>query len=514
MNRLLVSACLSLLICCSSVVSAELSVASLFSDHMVMQRGQPFKIWGWAEPGTQVSVTINAESVSATASATGRWSATVDPPATAGPHTMKVSSDESSIEIADILVGEVWLCSGQSNMAMTVNRAKDYEAERGTADLPQIRMFKVSSGHALTPQDKCAGTWTVCSPDTVGGFSATAYFFGRRLHKDLDVPIGLINSSVGGTSVESWTSLSAQSKVAAIRPRLEAWQQSDGEFDEQKAQAAFAKAMQRWTKNAKAARDAGNKPPRKPKLAARPRQDRNYPSNLFNGKIHPLIGFSIRGAVWYQGENSSGRGFAHLYGRQLTTLIRDWRQRWASDFPFAWVQLPNYRAAQKEPVETNGWTLVQEGMLKTLDEPATGMAITLDVGEARDIHPKDKQSVGFRLAQWALASVYGADLIPMGPVYREHAITDGRVTIAFDHAQGLTSATDTVKGFAICGADRKFVWADARIDGDKVIVSSPDVPQPVSVRYAWAANPIFSLYNEAGIPASPFRTDDWDEQGQ
>lgn len=514
MNRLSVSTCLCLLLGLSSAAAADLSIASLFSDHMVIQREQPLKVWGWATPGDQVRVMIGAENATATTSADGRWSVTMNPPATVGPHTMKVSSEDSSIEIADILVGEVWLCSGQSNMAMTVNRARDYEQERRAAELPRIRMFKVNSGHALTPQDKCAGAWAVCSPDTVGGFSATAFFFGRRLHAELDVPIGLINSSVGGTSVESWTSMTAQSQVPEIGPRLQAWRQSDQEYDEQAAQATFDRAMQRWTKNAKAAREAGNKPPRKPKLAARPRQDRNYPANLFNGKIHPLIGFSIRGAVWYQGENSSGRGFAHLYGPQLTTLIRDWRARWGRDFPFAWVQLPNYRAAQQEPAETNGWTLVQEGMLKTLAEPDTGMAITLDVGEARDIHPKDKQSVGFRLAQWALASVYGADLIPMGPVYRDHTVADGRVTIAFDHAAGLRSTTDSVKGFAVCGADRQFVWADARIDGDKVVVSSPDVPQPVSVRYAWAANPIFSLYNDAGIPASPFRTDDWDEQGR
>ena len=330
------------------------------------------------------------------------------------------------------------------------------------------------------------------------------------------MPIGLINSSVGGTSVESWTSMPAQSAVAAIKPRLDAWKAQDDEYDENTARANFRKAMDRYNGQVATAKDAGRKAPRrKPQLAARPRSDRNYPSNLFNGKINPLIGYTIKGAVWYQGENSSGRGFSHLYGHQLTTLINDWRARWGQgDFPFAWVQLPNFKAPQTQPVETNGWTLVQEGMLKTLAVPGTGMAITLDVGEEKDIHPKDKQSVVHRLAQWALASVYHFDILPMGPVYRSSKIDGNRVIVEFDHADGLTSKTDTVSGFAICGDDRKFVWADARIDGQKVIVSSDKVSNPVSVRYAWAANPVYSLYNKAGIPASPFRTDTWEERAE
>lgn len=514
MTRL--SACLLVLLfaCPVHSVHGELSVASLFSDHMVIQQGQTLKVWGWGDASRTVTVQLGAHTQQATVSDDGRWSLQIAPPSDVGPHVLQIGDGQTSLTINDVLVGEVWLCSGQSNMAMTVSRAQDFETEQAAADLPQIRMFHVASAHASEPQATCRGEWTVCAPDTVGRFSATAFFFGRRLHSELNVPVGLINSSVGGTSVESWTSLPAQTAVAAIQPRLKAWQQSDAEFDEAAAQARFDKALARWTKDAQQARESGKRVPRRPKLAARPREDRNYPASLFNGKIHPLIGYSLRGAVWYQGENSSGRGFAHLYGPQLTTLVRDWRARWGADFPFAWVQLPNYRAAQKEPVEPNGWTLVQEGMLQTLAEPHTGMAITLDVGEARDIHPKNKQAVGYRLAQWALADVYHGDLIPMGPIYRDHVIANGKVTITFDHAAGLMSTTDKVQGFAICGADRKFVWADAVIDGTQVIVSSEAVPEPVAVRYAWAANPVFSLYNKAKIPASPFRTDTWEEQGR
>lgn len=496
-------------------VSAELQLPAMFSDSMVIQRDQPVKVWGWATAGSEIEVSIGEEKRSAEANDSGRWSTSLSALPAGGPHTLTVTGDGGSVSIKDVLVGEVWLCSGQSNMAMTVSRSKDFAIESAAAKHPEIRMFKVTSGHSMEPKNTCAGSWTVCTPDTVAGFSATAYFFGRRLHKDLNVPVGLINSSVGGTSVESWTSMPAQTAVAEIRPRLDAWEADAAKYDADAARVNFDKALARWKTKAADAKTAGKKAPRKPSLASPPRNDRNYPANLFNGKIHPLIGYTIKGAIWYQGENSSGRGFSHLYGAQLPTLIKDWRDRWGiGNFPFAWVQLPNYRAPQKEPSESNGWSLVQEGMLKTLSLPHTGMAVTIDVGEARDIHPKDKQSVGHRLAQWALADVYRQDIIAMGPIYKSSKIDGGNVVIEFRYADGLKSNTNKVEGFAICGKDRKFVWADAVIDGGKVIVSSGNVPNPVAVRYAWAANPKFSLYNEANIPASPFRTDDWEERGR
>lgn len=499
----------------SATTFAELKLPAMFSDSMVIQRDQPVKVWGWATAGSKIDVAIGNQKQSAKADDSGKWSTNLTALPAGGPHTLTVTGDGGSVTVNDVLVGEVWLCSGQSNMAMTVNRSKDFAKESAAAKYPQIRMFKVTSGHSMEPQDTCAGSWTVCAPDTVAGFSATAYFFGRRLHQDLNVPIGLINSSVGGTSVESWTSMPAQTAVAEIKPRLDAWKSDAAKYDADAAKANYEKALVRWKTKAAAAKADGKKAPRKPSLASPPRNDRNYPANLFNGKINPLIGYTIKGAIWYQGENSSGRGFSHLYGDQLPTLIKDWRDRWGiGNFPFAWVQLPNYRAPQKEPSETNGWSLVQEGMLKTLSLPHTGMAVTIDVGEAKDIHPKDKQSVGHRLAQWALADVYEHDIIAMGPIYQSSKIESDKVVIDFKYADGLMSKTDKVEGFAICGADKKFVWADAVIDGDKVVVSSSDVTTPVAVRYAWAANPKFSLANKAGIPASPFRTDDWAEQGR
>jgi len=518
----LFSTCLQLTTCLlllATPLAAELTLPAMFSDSMVMQRDQPVKVWGWAAPGQEVQVGIGDQKKTATADADGRWVTQLDALPAGGPHAMTITGDDRTLTVNDILVGEVWLCSGQSNMAMTVSRSNNPQAEAAAATHPQIRMFTVGSGHSLELQETCSGTWTVCSPETVGGFSATAYFFGRRLHKELNVPIGLINSSVGGTSVESWTSLPAQSAVASIKPRLDAWKAEDDAFDEAAATARYEKALTAWKEKLASRKSSdANKAqaaPKKPQMASRPSNDRNYPANLFNGKINPLVGYTIKGAIWYQGENSSGRGFSHLYGDQLATLVNDWRERWGQgNFPFGWVQLPNFRNPQTQPSQTDGWVLVQEGMLKTLSLPHTGMAVTIDVGEAKDIHPKDKQSVGHRMAQWALADVYQQDVIAMGPIYAASKIDGDQVVIEFDYATGLHAKNDDLKGFAIAGADRKFVSATAKIDGDRVIVSSPNISQPVSVRYAWAANPVFSLYNAAEIPASPFRTDNWEERGR
>ncbi|MCX7887364.1 MAG: sialate O-acetylesterase, partial [Verrucomicrobiae bacterium] len=373
----------------------------------------------------------------------------------------------------------------------------------------------------------CEGSWVVCSPESVGGFSATAYFFGRQVHNALGVPVGLITSSVGGTPVEAWTSWEAQKDIAELKPLFDSWAQRQAAWDPQKAQAIYQKRLAAW----KTADKKGKRPPRRP---VEPRLDPHHPAVLFNGKIAPLIPYAIRGAIWYQGENNANGPRPHLYGMQLATLIKDWRNRWGQgEFPFGWVQLPNFRAPQKEPVEDSGWTLVREGMLRTLALPNTGMAVTIDIGEADDIHPKNKQEVGRRLAMWALADVYKRrGTVPCGPLPLGHKILDGELTITFKYAEdglvvkigsGFVTPRDEwpnvwppggtgfgqVLGFAIAGEDRRWHRADARILGNTVVVRSEKVKQPVAVRYAWANNPDCNLYNRAGLPASPFRTDDW-----
>ncbi|MCA9063671.1 MAG: sialate O-acetylesterase [Planctomycetaceae bacterium] len=501
------------------LVAKDLELAAIFSDHMVLQREQPVRVWGWADPEATVTCSIGDASARATADRSGKWTVELPPMKAGGPFELSVIHQEQTVTRSDVLIGEVWLCSGQSNMAMTVNRARDFEQEAAAATFPQIRMFREASAHSTEEQDRCSGSWAVCSPETVGSFSATAYFFGRDIHQQLNVPVGLVNSSVGGTSIESWTSLSAQEANEQLEPVLAEWKSKDDEFDPDTAKAIYERALAAWEKRRDDAKAAGKPIPRRPALATQPRIDRNHPSNLFNGKIRPLVGYGIRGAIWYQGENNSNRSYAGLYGEQLAALIADWRTRWGQgDFPFAWAQLPNYRAPQQQPSETSGWVLVQEQMMKTLRVPQTGMAVTIDVGEAGDIHPKDKQSVGRRLAHWALGDVYGMkDCAPhaeltMGPIYASSRVDGNRIRIRFRYAgSSLPEPDGGLKGFAIAGTDRKFQWANARIVGNEVEVWHDEISVPSAVRYSWASNPVGNLRNSAGLPASPFRTDDWTE---
>ncbi len=491
--------------------AADVTLPAIFSDHMVLQRDVAVPVWGWADPGERVTVALAGQTETATSDADGRWSVKLTPLAAGGPHVLSVQAD-NRIDVADVLVGEVWLCSGQSNMAMSVAGAANFPEEKAAANHPRIRMFTVARLPAETPQERCEGTWQVCSPDTVGSFSATAYFFGRKLHRELDVPVGLVHSSWGGTPVEAWTSLDAQQAVAELAPMLEDWQRRIADYDPEAAKAGYEKQLARWKERAEKAKEAAKKPPRRPRPPVDPKASQRRPANLYNGMIAPLAPYALRGAVWYQGEANAG-GDAHLYGLQLAAMINNWRQLWGQgDFPFAWVQLPNFRAPQQDPVETSGWVIVQEQMLKTLSVPNTGMAITIDVGEANNIHPKNKQDVGKRLALWALGTAYGKAIVYSGPLYRSMSRQDGKIVLEFDHVgEALAAKGEKLKGFAVAGEDRQFVFADAEIVDKRVAVSSPEVSDPVAVRYGWASNPDCNLYNSAGLPASPFRTDDWDK---
>ena len=362
----------------------------------------------------------------------------------------------------------------------------------------------------MEPQNNSGGQWRICSSQTVAGFSATAYFFGRELHKQLDVPVGLVDSSWGGTPVQAWTSAAAHEAVPELKPMIDNLKRQVESFTPEKARAEYEKRLAQWKKAAAQAKAAGKPAPGKPQPPQAPGQSPGSPATLYNGMIAPLAPYAIRGAIWYQGESNAGQ--ARLYGLQLKVLVQDWRKLWnQGDFPFLVVQLPNFMAPQKEPVENGGWPTVREEMLRTLAVPNVGMAVTIDVGEANDIHPKNKQDVGKRLAQWALAKTYGKDVLACGPLYKSMRKDGDKIAVEFAYADGGLAARDggKLKGFAIAGEDKKFVWADARIEGGTVNVSSPEVKSPVAVRYAWANNPDCNLVNKAGLPASPFRTDDW-----
>ena len=482
---------------------ADVRLPTIFSDHAVLQQGIALPVWGWADPGEEVTVTLAGQTRQVKASADGAWRVTFDALKPGQTLTLAVKG-KNTLAVQDVLAGEVWLGSGQSNMAMTVNRCNDLGKELAAANIPAIRMFTVERVVGTEPKSDCKGQWIVCASNTVGNFSATAYFMGRELQQKLGVPVGLINSSWGGTPIEAWTSADALAAVPAFKPLLDQWTaRTATPWDKEKAMAGYEKQVAAWKEKAKAAKAAGKESPRAPKKPVDPRLDPHHPANLYNAMIAPLIPYAIRGAVWYQGESNANDLTAPLYGLQLETKIADWRKRWGSEFPYAWVQLPNFRASDRH------WPLVREGMLRTLKEPKTGMAITMDIGEAGDIHPKNKQDVGRRLALWALGSVYGQKVASIcGPLPAGHAIKGGEVVCSFTHADGgLVAKGGELKGFILAGADQKWVPANARIVGDTVVVSHPDVKVPVAVRYAWAADPVCNLFNGVGLPASPFRTD-------
>jgi sialate O-acetylesterase len=417
---------------------ADVRLPNLFSDHMVLQANVEAPVWGWAEAGESVTVSINGTTAKTTAGPDGKWQLKLAKLTAGGPYKLDVAG-KNQISVSDVLIGEVWLGSGQSNMAMTVNRAKDFEQEQAAAKYPQIRMFIESSPAAAAAQAEPHGQWLVCSPDTVARFSATGYFFSRELQKELGVPVGFINSSVGGTPIESWISPEAQAASAELKPFFEATKGADPDPAAAKANDAAAKAkyeqdLEKFEKASKAAKASGKAVGKKPQDPAVVRERRGNVGGLYNGKIAPLVPYAIRGMLWYQGEANSVPAKAQFYQYQLPLLIKDWRTRWGYDFPVAWVQLPNFGGPGRD------WPMVREAMLKTLAVPKTGMAITIDIGEEKDIHPKNKQDVGKRLAMWALGDVYGKSVATSGPLPAGHERKGNAIVVRFSHAHsGLTA---------------------------------------------------------------------------
>jgi sialate O-acetylesterase len=636
----------------------SLRLPAVFSDHLVLQRNCPIPVWGWAAPGSAVSVTLAGQTARATVDDAGRWMAVLPALPAGGPYELVVSGSDT-LRLQDVLIGEVWVCSGQSNMEWPVSLANNAAEEIAAATCPQMRLFQVPKVTAEAPVTDVAGAWTVCSPETIASFSAVGYFFGRSLHAELEVPVGLINSSWGGTVAEAWTSREALHAEPVVRPLIESYEAQLPHLEEamaryQEALAAFElqstaqdndnqgypagwadpavdngtwptmalpqswqsageamsgvlwfrrevdlpaewlghdlvlsigacdKSDQTYVNNtlvgslsiaddpnawstprvytvpAALVRPGTNliavrvfshiyqggmtgpaaimhlcpadlpeatplalhgdwqyrieqnfgpmgSPPPMPFGPGNP----NAPCALFNGMIAPLVPYAMRGAIWYQGESNADRG--KQYQTLLPAMIRDWRTRWAlGDFPFLIVQLANYMAVKEQPGESR-WAELREAQLFTAQRvPNVGLAVIIDIGEAADIHPRNKQEVGRRLALNALATTYGAALPYSGPLYRELRVEAGALRLLFDHVEaGLVCQGERLTAFAIAGEDRRFVWADARIDGDTIVVASPQVPAPVAVRYGWTENPACTLYNTAGLPASPFRTDDW-----
>ncbi len=471
-----------LLAIAASTATAEVKLASVFTDSMVLQCDMPAPVWGWANPGESVTVQFAGQKKVATADKDGKWQLSLDKlSATAEPHTL-TAEGSNRIELKDVLVGEVWICSGQSNMEWPLRASMNAQEEIAAAKYPQIRLFNVL-GHVVspTPKDELNGKWQTCSPETISGFSAVGYFFGRRLQKELNVPIGLIGSNWGGTRIEPWTSPAAFKESADL-----------------KAESAKVEAYTATTKVS--GRD---------------------PSAIYNAMIHPLAPFAMRGGIWYQGESNGNEGESYYHKKKA--LIAGWRKLFNPDLAFYWVQLANFRKPNEDPAGGDGWARLREAQRKALEVKHTGMAVITDIGAANDIHPRNKQDVGHRLAQWALHQTYDKkELVPSGPLYKSHKVDGDKIVLSFEHTgsglmvgkkNGLEptqEADGPLKHFAIAGEDKKWVWADAKIEGDTVVVSSDEVKNPVAVRYAFTTNPEgANLYNKEGMPASPFRTDSW-----
>lgn len=503
-----------------SSLPADVTLPHFFSDHMVLQRERAAAIWGTAKPDAVVSVSFKGKTAKTSADAQGRWRVGIETGAAdAQGANLVINAGDDSLTIQDVLVGEVWMASGQSNMAFTMNRVPAYEGLIAKSDHPQIRMFNAPTVTAVEPQTDIDGTWTLCSPSTVPGYSAVAFFFARKLHLELGVPIGVIKNAWGGKPVETFTSREALNTLPGTQALVDAVMKADAEYDAAKAKVAYRARLDQWEAAAAERRkqpaEKRGRLARKPTLPKRPLNTEGKPGVLFNSMIHPFVGYTMRGAIWYQGEANAKPG-AVRYDHTLPLMIRDWRSRWEDDFSFIFVQLANFREASTAPGTPDSWALLQDRMRLILETtPKTGMAIINDVGEAKDIHPKNKKDPGERLALWALAKDYGRDIVYSGPLLKSSQAKDGGMRITFDQAgTGLkTRDGKSLQRFEIAGSDRVWHWGEATIDGkDSVIVKSPEVSEPVAVRYAWASNPTgANLVNSEGLPTSIFRTDDWDD---
>ncbi|NLF38253.1 sialate O-acetylesterase [bacterium] len=494
---------------CSSF--AELRVAPLFQADMVLQREADVPVWGWADEGGTVTVAFAGTSATAVAGTDGAWKVTLGPfKASAAPAVLSVSTKSACIQVSNVLVGDVWLCSGQSNMQWPVRQTTNAEAEIADAqNWPQIRLATVQNVTAAEPRKDAQVAWSVCSTASAPDFSAAGYYFGRTLCKELGVPVGLIDSSWGGTPVEAWTSREMLETMPFLTGRLERADIARKTFNLEAATKEHEKQLAAWEAAVAKAKADGTDLPRKPSLW-NPNTNPHQPACLFNAMINPLVPFAIKGAIWYQGEANAGRAIE--YRTAFPAMIKDWRQRWGYDFPFLFVQLANFMDVQTEPSQEKAtWHLLREAQFMTLSLPKTAMASAIDIGEARDIHSKNKQEVGRRLALGALAVAHGKPVEWSGPLYASHEVKGSNVVVSFTHLGGGLATRDggALKGFAIAGEDKTFVWADARIDDGRVVVSAPGVAKPAAVRYSWANNPIGNLINKEGLPATSFRTDDW-----
>lgn len=467
---------------------------------MVLQRDMPVHIWGWSSPGETVSVSLNAVTRETKGDRMGTWSVFLPPEPAGGPYQLTVAASNRMV-LDDVWMGDVWLASGQSNMEMPLKGfpgapLKDSAEEIAHANQPQLRLLLIPHKSADFPLRNVDASWTICSPETAANFSAAAYFFGRELAQREHVPIGLIDSTWGGTPAEAWVSLRGISSDAGLMPVFAT------RAEMMKSQADTAAILEMEKREDAEARQAGRAP--KPH-AWRPDPASWSPAGLFNGMVAPLVPYTIKGVIWYQGESNSRLSFAPMYGKIFPALIDDWRAQWREgNFPFLFVQISNFKSNP-----TEAWAAIREAQRRTLSVANTAMAVTIDIGNPDNVHPADKQTVGARLALAARALAYGEQVEYSGPAYRQATLEGPAIRVWFDHpAGGLVERGGDLRGFEVAGEDGRFVTAAARIEGNTVVVSSAGLAEPKYVRYGWANAPVVNLFNSAGLPASPFTSQD------
>ncbi|HSJ01927.1 MAG TPA: family 16 glycoside hydrolase [Verrucomicrobium sp.] len=503
------------LLCATLAVStagfAELKLPAIIGDNMVLQQKQSDPVWGWDAPGTKVTVAFAGQTKTADADKDGKWLVKLDPmPANAKPQSMTIKGT-SEKTLQNILIGEVWVCSGQSNMGFTVGGSWDADLETATAKFPNIRLISVPQVGTQEIQKDFNGQWEACSPANVGQFTAVGFFFGRTLHQMLDVPIGLIDNAWGGSAAEAWLRrdvLEGDKRFASI---IERWKGIESTYDFEKDKAAFEAAKAAWPAKVEEAKTAGKPAPQQPRAPQNQLAGQHRPGNLYAGVLAPTIGYGIKGAIWYQGETNAGRAFE--YRDLFPAMIEHWRKEWKQgDFPFYWVQLADFQQEKPEPGDS-AWAELREAQTLSQKVPNSGQAIITDLGEANDIHPKNKRDVADRLVRLALAKDYGIKIPYRSPEYKAAEFKENKAIVTIDTFGSTLRTVDVneVKGFAICGEDKKWQWAEGKIIGkDKVEVWSAKVAKPIAVRFAWADNPVFNLYSVEGLPVTPFRSDDFE----
>lgn len=508
MKRLVRLVSLALALALAGALHAELKLPAIIGDHMVLQQKHSNPIWGWDTPGTSVTVTFANQTHTAKAGADGKWMVKLRPvPANATAQTLSIAGTTKR-DLRDVLVGEVWMCSGQSNMQWSLAQTYTGDLEAASSNHPNIRLISVPQVGTQELKTDFVGKWEAATPETVKAFSAIGLLYGRYIHEIVGVPVGLIDNAWGGSAAEAWIRRETIEKDPRFAALMASTSKRETELQSASGKKTAEDAQAKWKVDSAKAKAAKKSAPRAPVqwLTGNAR-----PGNIFAGVVNPTLGYGIKGVIWYQGESNAGR--AHEHAELFPFLIEQWRKEWAQpDLSFYWVQLADFKAEKAEPGDSD-WAELRETQTKTLRLPHTGQAVIIDVGEGRDIHPRNKYDVAARLVRWALVQDYGMKLPYRSPEYKSVSISGNRATVTLDCFGSTLRAFDVeeARGFAVCGADRVWHWATAKVIApDKVEVTSDRVPTPVAVRYAWADNPVANLFSADGLPVTPFRTDDFD----